>query len=72
MKQAAGETDPDKQTALYEQAQTLLMGDAPVLPLRWTTVTYEIQPYVGGIVVGVNDSQLPGDANFETIQILKH
>ena len=72
MKHAAAEPDQTKQVDLYQQAQTLLVNDAAMLPLKFGLTTYEIQPYVGGIVIGANDSQLPGDASFETIQILKH
>ncbi len=35
MAQAAAEPDQDKQVALYNQAQTILMNDAAVLPLRF-------------------------------------
>ena len=72
MKQAASEPDQDKQVALYNQAQTLLMNDAPVLPLRFGVTTYEVQPYVKGIISTPTDSQLPGDVFFETIQIEQH
>lgn len=72
MKQAAAEPDQDKQTTLYNQAQTLLMNDAPVLPLRFAVTTYEVQPYVKGLTITPSDSQLPGDVFYETIQIEKH
>ena len=72
MKQAAAETDATKATALYNQAQTIVMNDAAVLPLRFQTVTYEVQPYVKGITSTPSDSQLPGDVFYETIQIEKH
>ena len=40
MAQAAAEPDQDKQVALYNQAQTILMNDAAFLPLRFgLTVT---------------------------------
>jgi oligopeptide transport system substrate-binding protein len=70
--QAAEEADVDKQTALYEQAQTLLMGDAPFIPLRFGVTRYEVQPYVGGLTITPTDSQLPGDLFYETIYIKKH
>jgi len=72
IKQAAAEPDQAKQTALYEQAQTILINDAPMLPLRFQLTTYEIQPYLGGINISVNDSQLPGDATLESIFIKEH
>jgi oligopeptide transport system substrate-binding protein len=70
--QAAAEPDQDKQVALYNQAQTLLMGDAPFIPLRFGLTVYEVQPYVSGLTVTPSDSQLPGDLFYETIQLLKH
>jgi len=70
--QAAAEPDQDKQVALYNQAQTLLMGDAPFLPLRFGLTVYEVQPYLSGLTITPSDSQLPGDKFYETIQILKH
>ncbi|MFL5670915.1 MAG: peptide ABC transporter substrate-binding protein [Chloroflexota bacterium] len=72
MAQAAGEPDQDKQVELYNQAQTILMNDAALLPLRFGLATYEVQPYVGGIQSTPSDSQLPGDLFYETIQIKKH
>ncbi len=70
--QAASEPDQDKQVALYNQAQTILMNDAAVLPLRFVVNTYEVAPYVGGYIATGTDSQLPGDKFFETIYIKKH
>ncbi len=70
--QAAGEADQDKQVALYNQAQTILMNDAAFLPLRFGLTRYEVQPYVGGLTVTPSDSQLPGDKFYETIFIKKH
>jgi oligopeptide transport system substrate-binding protein len=72
MAQAAAEPDQDKQTALYEQAQTILFNDAAMLPLRFGVSPYEVQPYVSGLTITPSDSQLPGDMFYETIQILKH
>jgi oligopeptide transport system substrate-binding protein len=72
MAQAAAEPDQDKQVALYNQAQTILMNDAAFLPLRFGLSVYEVQPYVSGLTVTPSDSQLPGDMFYETIQILKH
>ena len=69
--QAAAEPDQDKQVALYNQAQTLLMNDAPFIPLRFGLTVYEVQPYVGGLTITPSDSQLPGDKFYETIQMLK-
>jgi oligopeptide transport system substrate-binding protein len=72
IKQAAAEPDQDKQVALYNQAQTILMNDAAMLPLRFAVSTFEVQPYVKGLTVTPSDSQLPGDKFYETIYIAKH
>jgi oligopeptide transport system substrate-binding protein len=72
MAQAAAEPDQDKQVALYNQAQKILMDDAAFLPLRFGVSPYEVQPYVSGLTITPSDSQLPGDMFYETIQILKH
>ena len=69
MAQAAGEADQDKQVALYNQAQKILMDDAAFLPLRFAVSTFEVQPYVGGINATPSDSQLPGDLFYETMYI---
>ena len=71
MAQAAAEPDQDKQVALYNQAQTILIDDAAFLPLRFGLTVYEVQPYVGGLTITASDSQLPGDMFYETIQMLK-
>ena len=71
MAQAAAEPDQDKQVALYNQAQTILMNDAAFLPLRFGLSVYEVQPYVGGLTITPSDSQLPGDMFYETIQMLE-
>ena len=70
--QAAAEPDQDKQVALYNQAQTLLMNDAPFIPLRFGLTVYEVQPYVGGLTITPSDWQLPGDKFYETSLNLKH
>ena len=72
IQQAAAEPDQDKQVALYNQAQTILMNDAAILPLRYRTITYEVEPYVSGLQVTGSDSVSPGDEFWETIQILNH
>ena len=70
--QAAAEPDPDKQVALYNQAQTLMINDAAMLPLRFGLTTYEVAPYVSGVVSTGSDSVSPGELFWESIQILKH
>ncbi|MBA2700200.1 MAG: peptide ABC transporter substrate-binding protein [Chloroflexi bacterium] len=70
--QAVAEPDQDKQAELYKQAQTILMDDAAFLPLRFAVTPVLIRPYVGGLTLTSLDSQVPGEAFYETIQILEH
>ena len=72
IKQAAAEPDEAKQVALYNQAQTILMNDAAILPLRFATTTFEVAPYLSGVISTGSDSVSPGDLFWESIQILKH
>jgi oligopeptide transport system substrate-binding protein len=69
---AAAEPDVASQVAIYNEAQTLLMNDAPILPLRFAAGSYEIKPYVSDLLITPNDAYLPGDFQYETIRILKH
>jgi ABC-type transport system substrate-binding protein len=72
VQQAAVEPDQDKQIALYQQAEKLMIEEAPALFLRYGLATNEVQPYVGGIQATGTDSQLPGDTFYETIYIKQH
>ncbi|MEO8207542.1 MAG: peptide ABC transporter substrate-binding protein [Chloroflexota bacterium] len=69
--EAASEPDQDKQVALYKEAQTILMTDAPIIPLRFPLATFEIQRYVSGLLITPQYAVTPGDQWYETIQILK-
>ncbi|MEA2653706.1 MAG: oligopeptide transport system substrate-binding protein [Chloroflexota bacterium] len=69
---AAAESNQDNQVALYQQAQTLLAGDAPVIWLRFAVARYEVKPYVKNLQITPSDSQLPGDQLMEYIAIAKH
>jgi oligopeptide transport system substrate-binding protein len=71
LKQAAGEPDQAKQVELYKQAQTILMNDAPFIPLRFVSQPYEVASKVKGLQTTSSDSQLPGDNFYETIYIEK-
>lgn len=70
--QAAAEPDAAKQEALYNQAQTILMEDQPIIALRWPEARYTVKPYVKGWISTPGDAQLPGDLFYETIQIEEH
>lgn len=49
LEQARSEGDYLKRIALYRQAETLIMADAPVVNLMYYTGEYLFQPYVQGI-----------------------
>jgi len=49
-----------------------MFNDAAMLPLRFTTVTNEVQPYVGGVQETPTDAWMPGDLFYESIFIKKH
>ncbi|HSL75905.1 MAG TPA: hypothetical protein VK867_03100, partial [Candidatus Limnocylindrales bacterium] len=60
------------QEDLYKQAQTILMDDAAMLPLRFAVTPQLVQPYVSDLVTTALDSQSPGERFWETIKILEH
>jgi hypothetical protein len=49
-----------------------MINDAAILPLRFATTTYEVAPYVSGLIATGSDSVSPGELFWENIQILKH
>ena len=70
--QAGSEPDLTKSIALYNQAQVLLVADAPAVFTRWRVSNYEIEPWVAGWTGTAQDSVVIGDYFFENISILKH
>jgi oligopeptide transport system substrate-binding protein len=70
--QAGAEPDLDKSVALYNQAQELLVQDAPAVFTRWRISNYEVYPYVTGFTGTAQDSVVIGDYFYENIQIMKH
>jgi len=57
---------------LYNQAQQILVDDAPAVFTRWRTTNYENRPWVCGGLVTSQDSENFGDLFQETIAITKH
>ena len=57
---ADAELDPAKRLALYEEAQRLLLADAPTIILDNTGLSMLIKPYVVGYVVTPADIGFPG------------
>ncbi len=69
--EAGSESDLAKSEALYNQAQELLVEDAPAVFTRWRISNYEVRPWVKGLVPTAADSNDIGDYFFETVYIEK-
>ncbi|HEV8402103.1 MAG TPA: peptide ABC transporter substrate-binding protein [Candidatus Limnocylindrales bacterium] len=69
---AGAEPDLDKSIALYNQAQELLVQDAPAVFTRWRVSNYEVEPYVQGVQGTAQDSVVIGDYFYENISIAQH
>ena len=70
--EAGAELDFDASIALYNQAQQILVDDAPAVFTRWRVSNYEVRPWVTGVQGTGQDSNVIGDLFYETIKILKH
>ena len=70
--QAGAEPDLTKSIALYNQAQQLLVQDAPAVFTRWRVSNYEVEPYVQGVQGTAQDSVVIGDYFYENISIAQH
>ena len=70
--QAGAEPDAAKSIALYNQAQELLVNDAPAVFTRWRISNYEVRPWVQGVTGTGQDSVVIGDLFYENISIAKH
>lgn len=68
----AGAKPIDEALPLYNQAQEMLVEDAPAVFTRWRVSNYEVRPWVTGALPTPQDSENYGDLFFETIQILEH
>lgn len=71
---AKGGAEPDltKSIAFYNEAQKLLVEDAPAVFTRWRVSNYEVEPWVAGVIGTAQDSVVIGDYFYENISILKH
>jgi oligopeptide transport system substrate-binding protein len=69
---AGAEPDQAKSIALYNQAQELLVQDAPAVFTRWRVSNYEVEPWVQGVTGTGQDSVVIGDLFYENISIAKH
>jgi oligopeptide transport system substrate-binding protein len=63
------ELDPAKRADLYQQAQDLLLDDAPVAFMYNTKNHYLVKPWVMGVEPTPQDGLFPGDVDPNTIYI---
>ena len=68
---ARTDTDPNRRDQEYEQAQSMLVGDAPVAFLAQTASWYLVRPYVMGLNTSPVD-EWPGATELGGIQIGAH
>jgi len=68
---ARTDTDPARRDQEYTQAQTMLVGDAPVAFLAQTVSWYLVRPYVQGVVTSPVD-EWPGATAPRQMQIAPH
>ncbi|MEA2677698.1 MAG: oligopeptide transport system substrate-binding protein [Chloroflexota bacterium] len=72
LNQGAQAADYDTALPFYQQAEQLLVEDAPVFFMRFGEGVRLIRPYVAGLTQTVSDHQNVGDVFYETIHILAH
>jgi ABC-type transport system substrate-binding protein len=69
-------TDLDTRVSLYNQAQTILIQDAPVAPLfvrgRLVVVKPWVQSTGGGPLVITAQDDYPGDLFLDMVQVAAH
>jgi ABC-type transport system substrate-binding protein len=68
---ARTDTDPNRREQEYQQAQAMLVGDAPVAFLAQTVSWYLVRPYVMGVTTSPVD-EWPGAVEPAAIQIGSH
>nr|MDQ6948163.1 peptide ABC transporter substrate-binding protein [Actinomycetota bacterium] len=73
VKQADLSTDPTKRLQLYDQAQKIIVDEAPVAFLAQLNRTFWVKPWVKGIDrTPVDTAFMPGDFSTTTMWIAKH
>jgi oligopeptide transport system substrate-binding protein len=69
--QAAHELDTTKRLQLWDQAQTLLMKDAPIVSSFYRERFYVVKPWVKSLMVTGMDGQIAGDYFLDQVYIQK-
>jgi oligopeptide transport system substrate-binding protein len=72
IEEAGSKLDINEAIPLYNQAQEILVDDAPGVFTRWRVENYEVQPWVTGFNPTSLDSEILGDYWFEDFKMLKH
>jgi oligopeptide transport system substrate-binding protein len=70
--EAGLKTNLDDALPIYNQAQQILVDDAPAVFTRWRVTNYEVRPWVTGTIPTSQDSENYGDLFFENVKILNH
>jgi oligopeptide transport system substrate-binding protein len=72
IEEAGAKASIDEAIPLYNQAQELLVEDAPAVFTRWRVTNYEVNPYIQGLMPTSQDSENYGDLFFENVSIAEH
>jgi oligopeptide transport system substrate-binding protein len=70
--QAAQKATPEEQVPLYNQAQEMVMADAPIIPVRFGQRFGLIKPWVQNLRPTAQDSQISGENFFGWVSIAAH
>ncbi len=70
--QAATKSTLDEQVPLYNQAQDMVMADAPIIPIRFGQRFGLVKPWVQDLNPTAQDSQISGENFFAWVQIAAH
>jgi oligopeptide transport system substrate-binding protein len=65
------ELDNTKRLQEWDQAQTLLMQDAPIVTMFYRERFWLVKPYVKGMMATGMDGQIPGDFFYDRVSISK-
>lgn len=70
--QAAQKPTLEEQVPIYQQAQDLVMADAPLIPIRFGQRFGLVKPWVQDLIPTASDAQIAGDQFFAWVKIAKH
>lgn len=73
VRQADTTPDVDKRLPLYQQAEQVLLQDAPIVPYSQTIRYFWIKPWLKGVKSApFDDASFPGGLDIWSVRILKH